>query len=162
MGRLVRVVLGLTLIFLVSQMAVITRAKAMQGTDGNDDLFTAYAEIMPGKSAATLPGRCASYVQQYQGSMTHICQLKPSDGDFGSGVVYVEQGVIDSIGFSMKSLEVGDLVKRWGRPQIEDRGPHGYNLYWEIGVYEVTVPVRGVSQFSYWSPVDFLAVSQGQ
>ncbi len=160
MVRLLRVVAGLTLIFMLSQMVVIAGAKAAQRQDG--DLFAPYVEIMPGKLDTDLSQWCASYIQQYPGSATHICQLKPSDGDFASGVVYVEQGIINNIGFSVNNLEVGDLAKRWGHPRIESMGSQGYNLHWNSGEYEIVVPLRGVSHFSYWLPVDFLSVSRSQ
>ena len=159
MLRLATITVGLILFFAVGQAVVLVGAKATEGERDND-LFARYAEIMPGKSDSSLVGWCASYDQVNPETTTQlICHLKPIDEFFSSGTIYIRDHKIDSIWFNVAGLEVGDLAKRWGRPRIQSRGSSGCDLYWELGVYEIIGFLRDVNHFSFWLPVDFLAIS---
>jgi hypothetical protein len=130
--------LGIALIsvgFVVLALAALVGTKLLN-PGGYPDPFVPHQSIisLPGQSIAAvseLPCRVVVLSSHLNQSW---CDFMIDTEHFRSVEVVSEQGVITQVWFAVKSLQVVDVVQRWGPPQQIKRSRREYIAIWDSGL----------------------------
>jgi hypothetical protein len=134
----------------VSQSAVLAGARLVY-RGNNSDPLTPYEAIMPGQPAGNIGYFSCDWRTEYIHKVIVGACRTNADDTFPSFNVSVGNGLIQSLGFQVNDLVIGDLAQYWGHPEIG-----AYSVRWYRRGYVITVLLSG--RFSYWSPVQFMYV----
>jgi hypothetical protein len=109
--------------------------------------FTPYTALVPGGSSALVLGQypCSSETRALE-SRDWICAINLISEDFDRVTVISWDERIREVQFLPTDLQVIDLLRRWGRPDLIRQSSEGYLLIWGAGVV-ARVPTG--QRFSY-------------
>lgn len=150
------------LILFVAQLMVLVGLNQIDA-EGYPDPFAPYEAMMPGQwaVASSLPCELKS-VPAYVDIID--CQLQPVEGPFVSASSNVYNGRFAQISFSARDLSVGDIVRRWGRPDLVVKLNAGsfYARWIDQGLVGLIDPVGPFGRFSYMLPVEYFTIGLRQ
>jgi hypothetical protein len=123
------------------------------------DPFEPYEHLMPGEPFKELEGYSCAPMQEYDMALrtSVYCYFQPIDGPIISITVLTESDVIISVWYRLHGLRMGDITRRWGRPQNIWTDKNFYTARWEQGV-SASAPLKG--WYTLQAPVRFVTVSR--
>ena len=124
---------------------------------GYSDPFTPYEAMMPEQLVTTQGQLCEpQIVPGYVDTIS--CEVDPIDGHFNLVIANISNGRFVHIAFSANNLYIGDIVRRWGRPDKVVKDYLHYYLLWDNGLRIVIDPVGVVGRFDYLNRVERVLV----
>ena len=152
------------LILSVVELTMLMTARLMD-VGQNPDPFTPYEAIMPGQPSAAL-GQYPCHFEKGldRDSEPTLCRIRPEGGIFSEVIaLFQDADRIRQVTFKPEALHVGDLIQRWGFPDIRDDNREFVYLRWRRGVvYAVVSPDTQARRFSYWLPVYSIILSEAE
>jgi hypothetical protein len=86
---------------------------------------------------------------------TVSCIIRPPTGALRSIEVTLHHRMIEQVIVAADGLRVGDLVRRWGRPDLIEKNGQQYTLHWDNHIYAT---VSALGRFSYLASVQSIRV----
>ena len=135
--------LHLTLVIFVLALAMRTAAILFSPLDITD-VFLPYEAIMPGYTRAAL-GDYDCQINQEQEYLRstfgnpppHECDILPEQGAFQAIAVAFQDDHIQTLSFYSDTLQLGNLIQRWGIPVVVRAHHQEIALSWDSGTYMV-------------------------
>lgn len=139
-------------------LLILSSAIALNAEEYTNPLAP-YDSLMPGQPEKALRQfQCASLYTVFWGDEpTFYCVIEPDDKVVSLIWVSVQYGMIQRLTFSLsEGVRVGDLVGRWGKPDVVAAERSYYALHWNGGVF---ASVKKVWWFNYQSSVQSVSIS---
>jgi hypothetical protein len=129
---------------------------------GHSDQFATYDAIMPGQPITALNWYPCYYEKGLERDLEPtLCHIRPGKGIFSEVIVLFHSDSIWQVTFKTEALTVGDLVQRWGFPDVHHDNQGVLFLQWRGGsVYAVVSPDTHKRRFSYLMPVYSVIVTE--
>jgi hypothetical protein len=149
-------VLVLMALALTSVGIALLVSKAFSAPEAIDP-FASYDAIMPGQpmTAAALYSCSVSYLPSEIAYRVFYCQIHPRNGLFLSVSIIGQDDTIRALSFGVQGLRVGDLVQRWGRPDVVQKRRRYYLIRWGEDIYATA---HAVGWFTYQAEVRFVSL----
>jgi hypothetical protein len=144
-----------TIVFLSVQAAVLVGAWLAHPGESPDP-FAPYEAMMPGQSTVVLRNHpCESKIRSAYNEMLY-CETFPTNSPFASVSASIQDGRYILTEFDATNLSVGDIVRRWGRPdRVWRSNQYAFHLIWsDQGLFGIIDPVGSIERFSYMSRVE--------
>ena len=124
------------------------------------DPFAPFEAIMPGQPSGAL-SQYSCRIEQTPKLIDDlsICRIYPGEGPFYQIVVVFDHRILRIV-FKTERLRVGDLIQRWGRPDVTRNGRGDFYIEWHKALYAVAAPLSFRGRFSYLLPVDLLVIGE--
>lgn len=121
------------------------------------DPFAPYDAIMPGQpmTAVARHSCSVSFLPPEIAYRVFYCHIHPRNGPFLAVSVVGQDDTIRALSFRVQGLRVGDLVQRWGRPNVVQKRKRYYLMRWGEDIYAT---VHTVGWFTYQSEVQFVSL----
>jgi hypothetical protein len=155
--------IAVLMILILAMVGLVEVVVARQvNSDPYPDLFAAYDAIMPGQTSAALSQYPCHFEKGQHDSEPTLCRIQPEDGIFSEVMVtFQSDDRIREVTFKPQVLRVGDLILRWGLPDIPTESREYVYLRWRArGIYAVVSPDTHTRRFSAWLPVYSIIVSK--
>lgn len=143
-------------------MALLVGGVAVLASQGEtiDNPFGEYETLTPGQPAIALAQfHCYNvYIPPDISANVAYCQIRPESGPILLVGITVIDDTIQALSFSVKGLQAGHLVQRWGRPDQIRSAVRFSLLDWKEGI-SATVQTSG--WFTYQSSLSIVNLSSG-
>jgi hypothetical protein len=135
----------------------VTVAAAVLPVPPPVDPLAAFDPVMPGTPTEALSAfNCESaFFYSTVDVMRSYCRIRPGDGPVVSVTVTGESDRITNLWFTLRGVQMVDLVNRWGRPTRARHVGNMYLVWWGESRYAV---VREGGWLTYQSPVRYLSL----
>ncbi|MEO8391606.1 MAG: hypothetical protein ABI700_01310 [Chloroflexota bacterium] len=151
MARLIKVCAALAVILSIGQFAVLNSARQTF-----NDPFAPVAALLAGQPL-TSPPPCDLHPHSEGAPPTihnegvSYCAVYLAEGAFASVSAYTHLGKFARTTlYVTQDLVVGDILLRWGRPDVILKGEHSFYLRWtKQGLYALITPRGAMRDFSY-------------
>jgi hypothetical protein len=161
MWRLWLVGIRMTLIFLAAQVAALAGSRLAYPEDYADP-FAPYEAIMPGQLVAPGDYACDPPASDLSNQSVR-CELRADSSHFGSVSATILGRRFIQISFRGHDLYIGDVVSRWGRPDMISRTDQYFYVLWNNrGLMGIIDPVGPIGRFRYRLPVERFAIGLQQ
>jgi hypothetical protein len=147
------------LVMLGSSVAVtlVLVASAVMNPDGYPDPFAAYDALTPHQPVAVLKTFDCQSLHMPDVQPGKVCQILPKDDVFERVVVTARDDRLQYIVYYAETLQVVDLVRRWGKPDVITQSSFRFILRWQdeiMAFAPITAP-----RFNHQLPVKLVIVS---
>jgi hypothetical protein len=162
MWRLTVMVVPLSVMFLVAQAAVLGGTRLAYPGE-YDDPFAPYETILPGQLVAQSDYPCDPPTTDLYLQSVH-CEIHPDSSHVVSVSSDIFNGRFVQTWFRGHDLYVGDVVRRWGRPDviIAKDDQYFYMRWNNRGLTGIIEPVGSFGRFHYMLPVERFIVGLQQ
>ncbi len=126
----------------------------LANTRGYPDPFAPYEAIMPGQPTTALEHYPCQFERVYaMETEPTVCRLRLNERIFDEVIVQFYGDKIWQVVFKPEGLHFGELVQRWGFPDIDAIYPHSVYMHWGETVYATISPIDTRRRSSYLLPV---------
>ncbi len=115
---------------LLGMMLFVLVGRPLFGSLEPTDPFGDYINLTPGQPTSLLAGYPCTTPYDDTLDRTLYCQIKPDGGPIRLITVTAHDDRIATVSFMTDSLRVGDLVERWGRPDIVGKSKSNFRVKW--------------------------------
>ena len=137
-------------------VTLILIASAVVYSGGYPDPFAPYDALRLGQPTQVLENfDCRAMDYPYE-VRTSVCWITPEDGVFTRVVVISKDDRLQYVNFYGETLQVVDLVRRWGMPQVVTQAGADFSLRWQDGI--VAFAPMAARRFNHLLPVKLVII----
>jgi hypothetical protein len=135
---------------------LILVAAAVTYPNGYPDPFAPYEELRPGQSTEVLEKFDCRVMDSDYGPPNSRCAITPNDNIFERIEVISWDERLRYVVFYGETLQVVDLVRRWGKPDVITQIGFRFNLRWRGEI--VAVAPMAAPRFNHQLPVQSVII----